>query len=116
MATQMQQSFTSTPATKKYNAAHPICALGPEEITYTSDLIRSLWPAHTDLRFKIITVEEPPKALLLPYFQAEREGRSLPQIDRKAFTTYYIRNTVSFYRHIHPHGTDFLRIDFMKLL
>lgn len=94
MATQMQQSFTRAPTTTKYNAAHPVCALGPEEISYASELIRSLWPEHTDLRFKTITLDEPPKALLLSYFQAEHEGRSLPPIDRKAFTSYYIRNTV----------------------
>lgn len=95
MATQMQQSFSTAPATTTYNAAHPVCALGPEEIIYTSELIRSVWPEHTDLRFKTITLEEPPKAQLLPYFQAQREGKNLPHIDRKAFTSYYIRNTVS---------------------
>ena len=66
MATQMQQSFKRDPTTTKYNAAHPVCALGPEEISYASELIRSLWPEHTDLRFKTITLDEPPKALLLP--------------------------------------------------
>jgi len=95
MATQVQQSFTPAPAATKYNAAHPVCALGPEEISYTSDLIKSLWPENTDLRFKTITLEEPPKAQLLPYFQAEHDGKNLPHIDRKAFTSYYIRNTVS---------------------
>ena len=95
MATQVQQTFTPGPAAAKYNSAHPICALGPEEISYTSDLIRSLWPEKTDLRFKTITLEEPPKAQLLPYFKAEHDGKELPHIDRKSFTSYYIRNTVS---------------------
>lgn len=94
MATQMQQSFTPAPTATKYNASHPVCALGAQEISYTSELIRSLWPEQTDLRFKTITLEEPPKAQLLPYFQAERDGSNLPHIDRKAFASYYIRNTV----------------------
>lgn len=96
----MQQSSTPAPAATKYNAAHPVCALGPEELSYASELIRALWPEHTDIRFKTITLDEPPKALLLPYFQAEREGRSLPHIDRKAFTSYYIRNTDRFHEAI----------------
>ena len=94
MATQMQQPTMAGVTTSKHAAAHPICALGPEEITYTAELIRSVWPENTDLRFKTITIEEPPKAQLLPYFEAERAGKSLPHIDRKAFTAYYIRNTV----------------------
>lgn len=95
MSTQVQQDFVPKPSGTKYNAAHPVCALGPDEISYTAELIRSVWPEGTDLRFKTITLEEPPKAQLLPYFQAELAGKSLPQIDRKAFTAYYIRNTVS---------------------
>lgn len=95
MATEPQQhSFIPTPVATKLNAAHPLCALGPEEITYTAELIRGLWPEHTGLRFKTITIDEPPKAQLLSYFEAERTGNPLPKIDRKAFIAYYIRNTV----------------------
>lgn len=94
MATQMQQEFVPAPSAAKYTSAHPLCALGPDEISYTAELIRTVWPAHTDLRFKVITLDEPPKAQLLPYFEAESAGRNLPQLDRKAFTAYYIRNTV----------------------
>lgn len=97
MATPMQQEYTPTPVATKYTAAHPLCALGPEEISYTSELIRTLWPEHTDLRFKTITIHEPPKAQLLAYFEAERMKKFLPYIDRKAFTSYYIRNTDRFH-------------------
>ena len=94
MATQMQQESVPAPAVAKHNSAHPLCALGPEEISYTAELIKSVWPAQTDLRFKVITFNEPAKVELLLYFQAELEGRNLPHIDRKAFTSYYVRNTV----------------------
>lgn len=117
MSTQVQQDYRPAPTSTKYNSAHPVCALGPDEITYTADLIRGVWPSGTDLRFKTITLEEPPKAQLLPYFQAELAGQSLPQIDRKAFTAYYIRNTVSLFST--PGGppcTHNDRIDFMKQL
>lgn len=95
MSTQMQQeTFAPAVNNTKYNSAHPICALSPEEISYSADLIRSQWPAETDLRFKTITLNEPAKAELLKYFEAEHDGRALPSIDRRAFSSYYIRNTV----------------------
>ena len=114
MATQIQSTVAgSEPVAAKYNLEHPLCALGPEEIKYTAELIRSLWPEHTDLRFKTITIEEPAKAQLLPYLQAKASGQRTSQIDRKAFTSYYIRNTVC-----SPLGdlsnTDRQRTDFMK--
>lgn len=93
MSTQVQ-SFSLPKATGKHQAAHPLCALRGDEISYTAELIRSLWPANTDLRFKTITLDEPPKAQLLPYLEAEVSGGKLPVIDRKAFAAYYIRNTV----------------------
>lgn len=95
MATQIQQEiFVPDTRSTKYNSSHPICALGPEEIAYTADLIRSQWPDETILRFKTITLHEPAKAELLKCFQAEYGGYTLPSIDRRAFSSYYIRNTV----------------------
>lgn len=95
MATQTQQQSNPVVPTTKHSPAHPFCALGSEEILYTSELIRSLWPDKTDLRFKTITFHEPPKVQLLSYLEAEHNGNKLPDIDRKAFVCYYIRNTVS---------------------
>ena len=40
-------------------------------------------------------LKEPEKALLAPYLDAERMGERFPKIERRAFVTYYIRNTVS---------------------
>jgi len=94
MSTQVQQSFPESKTPDKHHAAHPLCALSADEILYTAELIRSIWPANTDIRFKSITLEEPPKAQVLPYLEAEAAGRQLPNLDRKAFTSYYIRNTV----------------------
>jgi primary-amine oxidase len=76
---------------------HPLCPLSASEITQTANLVRSVWPAQTDLRFKIITLLEPAKKEFIPFIDAEAGGQALPAIERKAFVAYYIRNTV------HPH-------------
>ena len=75
--------------------AHPLCPITATEIRQSADLIRSLYPAKTDFRFKSITLEEPEKAQLMPYLDAEHSGGRLPHIDRKIFVCYYLRNTVS---------------------
>ena len=77
-----------------YQVAHPLCPLTASEITRTADLVHSVWPSNIDLRFKVITLLEPAKKSFIPYLEAEHSGRSLPQIPRKAFVAYYIRNTV----------------------
>ena len=93
MATQ-EASFTREPAPAKHHVAHPLNPLTTSEISATAALIRSAWPSHTDLRFKTITLLEPAKKDFLPYLDAEHNGKPLPSISRKAFTAYYIRNTV----------------------
>ena len=90
-----QEAFSPEPAASNHYVAHPLVPLTADEISKTADLTRSLWPAHTDLRFKIITLNEPAKKQFIPYLDAEHSGRSLPFIARKAFVAYYIRNTVS---------------------
>lgn len=95
MATQQidtQQNYV-TP-TKQQPVAHPLCPLSGEEIAQASAIITSGWPAHTDLRFKVVTLNEPLKKELSPYLDAEHAGQPLPYIERKAFVAYYIRNTV----------------------
>lgn len=76
-------------------ASHPLSPLSASEITTSAELIKSLYPTQTRIHFKAITLEEPEKAQLVPYLDAEHNGRSLPRISRKAFVNYYIRNTVS---------------------
>jgi primary-amine oxidase len=75
-------------------AQHPIAPLTASEITDSSRLIRELWPANTNLQFKVITLQEPNKAELLPFLAAEHEGRRPSPIERRSFVVYYIRNTV----------------------
>lgn len=74
---------------------HPLAPLDAAEITTAAELVKALWPSATDLQFKAITLEEPPKTEVIPFLHAERHGLPLPYIGRKAFANYYIRNTVS---------------------
>jgi Cu2+-containing amine oxidase len=87
--------YTRRSYVNKHVVAHPLCPLTASEITITADLIRSAWPAHVDLHFKTITLEEPAKKQLAPFIDAEHNGGELAAIDRRAFVAYYIRNTVS---------------------
>lgn len=89
------QDFSSAPATAKASVPHPLCPLTATEISTTADLLRSVWPSNIDLRFKVITLDEPAKKQMIPYLEAEHSGAPFPQIPRKSFVSYYIRNTVS---------------------
>ena len=84
---------TLSKAEQKYD--HPLCPITASEIQRAAHLIKSSWPYKTDIHFKAVTLEEPVKAELIPYLDAERQHTKLPRIDRKAFVSYYIRNTVS---------------------
>lgn len=79
----------------KQIAAHPLCPITASEIQRSAELIKRSWPNKTVLHFKTITLEEPAKSDLVPYLEAEHKGSRLPRIDRRAFVSYYIRNTVS---------------------
>jgi primary-amine oxidase len=85
----------AAPQATKAVASHPLAPLSASEITTAASIIKASWPAHTDLHFKVITLQEPPKAEALKYLEAEHAGKSRPSISRKAFLNYYIRNTVS---------------------
>lgn len=68
--------------------SHPLAFLTPEEITTASAIVKALI-AKTEpsllstLRFKSISLSEPPKALLLPYLAAEASGATqLPFVPR----------------------------------
>ena len=84
---------TTLQATKAVSS-HPLAPLSASEITTAASTIRASWPAHTDLHFKVITLQEPPKVEVLQYLEAEHTGKSRPDVTRKAFLNYYIRNTV----------------------
>lgn len=95
MSTEQVTSSPEAGVAKQALPSHPLSPLTAAEITRSADLIRSLYPAKTNLQFKAITLEEPEKAQLVPYLDAEHNGSRLPKINRKAFVSYYIRNTVS---------------------
>ncbi|CAF9907186.1 hypothetical protein IMSHALPRED_005464 [Imshaugia aleurites] len=95
-----QISYAPMAAPVKQIATHPLCPITAAEIKQSVDLIRSLYPAKTDFVFKAITLEEPQKAQLVPYLDAEHSGRKLPHIDRKTFVCYYLRNTDKFHEAI----------------
>lgn len=82
-------------STQKHAAAHPLCPITASEIKRSASITKTLYPSKTELHFKAITLEEPEKAQLVPYLEAEHRGARLPRVDRKAFVSYYIRNTVS---------------------
>ncbi|KAF2134622.1 hypothetical protein P153DRAFT_391950 [Dothidotthia symphoricarpi CBS 119687] len=91
MSTQFATDTTSQAA--KTVASHPLAPLSEAEITTAASIIKASWPAPTDLQFKVVTLEEPPKSEVLPYLQAEHSGKTRPTVSRKAFVNYYIRNT-----------------------
>ena len=90
------QQITMSPMDEsiKQLAVHPLCPITASEIKHSVDLIKGCWPPRTNFHFKTITLEEPAKAELVPYLEAEHTGSRLPRIDRRAFLSYYIRNTV----------------------
>ena len=74
---------------------HPLAPINSDEIQNAVELVKAQWPSNTDLHFKAITLQEPAKAEMVPYLEAEFSGSSLPTIDRRVFVTYYLRMTVS---------------------
>ncbi|TVY19155.1 Copper amine oxidase 1 [Lachnellula arida] len=78
---------------KQVSPQHPLGPLTANEITKSSRLIKSLWPTHTNIQFKSITLQEPSKAELVPFLAAEKTAQTTPTIDRRSFVVYYIRNT-----------------------
>jgi primary-amine oxidase len=90
---------TSAPAARpsKETPSHPLAPLSASEIKAAVAIIKASWPAHTDLHFKVVTLEEPPKAEVLKYLDAEHNNKPLPSLARTAFINYYIRNTNKFH-------------------
>lgn len=87
-------SWEPTSKSIKQPSSHPLCPLTATEITNAADLLRTTFPSTADLHFKAITLEEPRKAEIVPYLEAEHNGSSLPTIDRRVFLSYYLRHTV----------------------
>ncbi|KAL8695390.1 MAG: hypothetical protein Q9218_000149 [Villophora microphyllina] len=77
----------------KHVPSHPLSPLTSSEITNAAKLVQRLYSGSTSLQYKAITLEEPQKAQLVPYLDAEHRGDETPTIERRAFVCYYIRNT-----------------------
>ncbi|KAM3413903.1 Amine oxidase [Cercospora zeina] len=93
-----QSVATSLPVrTTKQNDVHPLAPVDRNEIENAVQLVRAQWPEGTDLHFKTIMLQEPAKAEMVPYLEAELQGTHLPVIDRRAFVTYYLRMTNKFH-------------------
>lgn len=84
----------AAPRTAKTVSSHPLAPLSASELQNAASIIKASWPAHTDLHFKVVTLQEAPKIEVLKYLEAEHGNMPLPSISRKAFINYYIRNTV----------------------
>ncbi|KAL8768411.1 MAG: hypothetical protein Q9209_005317 [Squamulea sp. 1 TL-2023] len=78
-------------------SSHPLSPLTASEITSAVQLVQSLYPRNTSLQYKAVTLEEPKKAVLVPYLEAEHNGGRKPSIERRVFICYYIRNTDKFH-------------------
>tara|TARA_R110002003_G_scaffold104_33_gene8487 strand:- start:22295 stop:22657 length:363 start_codon:yes stop_codon:yes gene_type:complete len=85
----------AAPQTTKTVTSHPLAPLSASELQNAAAIIKASWPARTDLHFKVVTLQEPPKVEVLQYLEAEHSGKPLPTVSRKAFINYYIRNTVT---------------------
>lgn len=90
-----QVSYTPSARVVKRLATHPLSPLTASEIVRSVELIKGLYPSTASFQFKTITLEEPEKAQLVPYLDAEHYGGALPVLERKALVCYYISNTVS---------------------
>lgn len=71
---------------------HPLDPALPEEIRQATALIKSHY-AGVSLHFKAAGLEEPPKAQLKDFLDAEHNGRALPSIPRQIFLIWYIEYT-----------------------
>lgn len=72
---------------------HPLLDLTASEVKHAAALVRQLHRGQ-QLTFKAITLEEPPKDLVIQYFKAQENGTALPYIPRVAFAAYYFKGTV----------------------
>ncbi len=79
----------------QHSIPHPFASLSAAEITATAALIKGLYNSDVELRFKALTLQEPPKKDVLGFLRAEHDGQSTPELTRRAFVSYYLRNTVS---------------------
>ncbi|RAH52454.1 copper amine oxidase [Aspergillus piperis CBS 112811] len=73
-------------------SCHPLDPASPDEIRQATDLVKAKYNG-ISLHFKAAGLEEPPKAALVDFLDAEHHGRPLPFIPRQIFLIWYIEYT-----------------------
>ncbi|KAH3664144.1 hypothetical protein OGAPHI_004858 [Ogataea philodendri] len=71
-------------------AAHPFDPISDAEIRLTSKLIKNSYGKDQRIRFSQIDRQDPPKQDMLRYLEAEKAGKTLPQISRITYAFYYV--------------------------
>lgn len=61
---------------------HPLSQLTADEIRRAADIIRKARPSRSSIVFRTITLEEPAKAILLPFLATEHAGKLSPWTER----------------------------------
>lgn len=74
-------------------ALHPFQDLTAEEIKLCRTLVNDLHP-NFKLVFKTITLEEPPKSVMIKYLQAEHDCKVASAPLRIAYCAYYLKGSV----------------------
>lgn len=75
---------------------HPLGPLTASEFVTTVNIIKKNWPTGTEFHFKVISLHEPNKTDVLRYLAADDLQKRTLRQDRKAFVSYYIKNTVCY--------------------
>ncbi|GAQ38462.1 hypothetical protein AtubIFM61612_007975 [Aspergillus tubingensis] len=73
-------------------SCHPLDPASPDEIRQATDLVKAKYNG-ISLHFKAAGLEEPAKAALVDFLDAEHHGRPLPFIPRQIFLIWYIEYT-----------------------
>ncbi|RDW81393.1 amine oxidase [Aspergillus mulundensis] len=71
---------------------HPLDPATAEEIQCATNLVKSAYNG-IELHFKAAGLEEPPKAAMVNYLEAEHKNEALPVIPRCIFLIWYIKRT-----------------------
>jgi len=87
------------------SGVHPLDPLSPQEIIQAASILRKSYPGDTPVHFKAITLNEPPKTLVLPYLDAEHRGSPPPRVPRTAYVLYVLLNTNKAFEAIIDFGT-----------
>ncbi|KAJ4421854.1 hypothetical protein N0V82_003454 [Gnomoniopsis sp. IMI 355080] len=77
--------------------ANPLVPLTSSEIQIVANLIKQQCGLHVPLHFKAITLKEPRKEHVVAFFEAQKQGRELPELERDAFVSYYITDSTSLF-------------------